>query len=61
MDAELINQIDFLTKRLNPSVELNKLQIIRLLVKEKIDQLGLWTIYTKSKKLYSEKELFVKN
>ena len=56
MDAELANQIDFLSKHL----EIKKLEVLRQLVKKKIISLGLLTEYQEFPKLYNEEELLSK-
>jgi hypothetical protein len=48
LDTELLNQIDFLAQHL----EIKKVEILRQLVKKKIQTLGLWNQYLSSPKKY---------
>jgi hypothetical protein len=56
-DTELINQVDFLATHL----EIKKIEVLRQLVKAKIQSLGLWDTYQDTEKRYQETELIQKN
>jgi hypothetical protein len=56
-DTDLINQVDFLATHL----EIKKIEVLRQLVKSKIQSLGLWDTYQDTEKRYQETELMQKN
>lgn len=55
-DTELANQVNFLAQHL----EIKQLEVLRQLVKKKLNSLGLWNTYLQSPKRYTETELILK-